>query len=45
MQKKSIIKLSKLAVPYVSRGRFNKEKKTNKINKKKWSQSNKKKAI
>ena len=29
MQKKSIIKLSKLAVPYVSRGRFNKEKKTN----------------
>ena len=29
MQKKSIIKLSKLAVPYVSRCRFNKEKKTN----------------
>ena len=28
MQKKSIIKLSKLAVPFVSRGRFNKEKKT-----------------
>jgi dGTPase len=28
MQKKSIIKLSKLAVPYISRGRFNKEKKT-----------------
>jgi dGTPase len=29
MQKKSIIKLSKLAVPFVSRGRFNKENKTN----------------
>ena len=28
MQKKSIIKLSKLAVPFVSRGRFDKEKKT-----------------
>ena len=28
MQKKSIIKLSKLAVPTVSKGRFNKEKKT-----------------
>ena len=28
MQKKSIIKLSKLAVPSISRGRFNKEKKT-----------------
>jgi dGTPase len=28
MQKKSIIKLSKLAVPIVSKGRFNKEKKT-----------------
>ena len=29
MQKKSIIKLSKLAVPLASRGRFNSEKKTN----------------
>ena len=29
MQKKSIIKLSKLAVPFASKGRFNKEKKTN----------------
>ena len=28
MQKKSIIKLSKLAVPLISRGRFNKDKKT-----------------
>ena len=28
MQKKSIIKLSKLAVPFTSRGRFNKEEKT-----------------
>ena len=28
MQKKSIIKLSKLAVPITSRGRFNKEQKT-----------------
>ena len=28
MQKKSIIKLSKLAVPFVSRGRFKREKKT-----------------
>ena len=28
MQKKSIIKLSKLAVPFVSSGRFNREKKT-----------------
>jgi len=29
MQKKSIIKLSRLAVPFVSKGRFNREKKTN----------------
>ena len=29
MQKKSIVKLSKLAVPLVSKGRFFKEKKTN----------------
>jgi dGTPase len=29
MQKKTIIKLSKLAVPYTSKGRFNKENKTN----------------